>query len=202
MMLPDIYRGTQKLISPLSMSAGPMIDVEGVTIHDTADIKVGRLIDSLVSDGLGYHIIIDRDGTVIQTTYFSQRVNHAGVAKWNGASPNRQHIAVSLVSWGAVSFKDKKYYAWNGSEVPGIQVAKRKGNVNETVYNWHAATAEQEKSLMTFLRWCLLRGIKRENICGHDECALPSGRKSDPGGVLSMSMAQLRERLGEAPGDA
>ena len=110
-LLPDIYRGTQKLISPLSMSAGPMLSVEGVTIHHLADVKVGRVIDSLLAEGLGYHVIIDRDGTVIQTTYFSQRVNHAGTAKWRDCSPNREHIAVSLASWGTVKIQDKKYYA-------------------------------------------------------------------------------------------
>jgi len=201
-LLPDIYRGTQKLISPLSMSAGPMLSVEGVTIHHLADVKVGRVIDSLLAEGLGYHVIIDRDGTVIQTTYFSQRVNHAGTAKWRGASPNREHIAVSLASWGTVKIQDKKYYAWNGSEIPAAQVAKRPGNLSNTLYHWHIATEAQEKSLVAFLRWCMTRGLKRENFCGHDECALPAGRKSDPGGVLSMTMTELRDKLGEAPGDA
>jgi len=200
MMLPDIYRGTQKLITPLAMTAGPMTDVRGVTVHHTADNNLQRVIDDLKAQGLGYHIIIDRDGTVVQTTYLSQRVNHAGVAKWRDVSPNREHVAVSLISWGAVTKKANRYYAWNGSEVVMSQVANRKGNLNDQFYYWHAASDAQEKALMTFLRWCQMRGLDRLDFCGHDECALPSGRKSDPGGVLSKTMAEIREELATKPG--
>jgi N-acetyl-anhydromuramyl-L-alanine amidase AmpD len=134
MMLPDIYKGAQKLVTPLAMSAGPMLDVEGVTVHHTADTNVTRLIESLKAEGLGYHIIIDRDGTVIQTTYHSQRVNHAGTAKWLGHSPNRSHVAVSIVSWGSVTKKGNRYFAWNGAEVVATQVANRKGNLTDEAY--------------------------------------------------------------------
>lgn len=201
MMLPDIYKGTQKLITPLAMSAGPMTDVAGVTVHHTADTNVQRLIDSLKGEELGYHLVIDRDGTVIQLTYFSQRVNHAGAAKWLGESPNRSHIAVGLVSWGAVEKKGNRYFAWNGAEVVATQVANRKGNLSDHSYYWHAATPQQEAALEVFLRWCMLRGLSREHFCGHDECALPRGRKSDPGGVLSTTMAELRAKLAQKAGN-
>jgi N-acetyl-anhydromuramyl-L-alanine amidase AmpD len=201
MMLPDIYKGAQKLVTPLAMSAGPMLDVEGVTVHHTADTNVTRLIESLKGEGLGYHIIIDRDGTVIQTTYHSQRVNHAGTAKWLGHSPNRSHIAVALVSWGSVTKKGNRYFAWNGAEVVATQVANRRGNLTDHAYYWHAATPQQEAALEMYLRWCMTRGLSRESFCGHDECALPKGRKSDPGGVLSMTMADLRAKLGQKAGN-
>lgn len=201
MMLPDIYRGTQKLVTPLAMTAGPMSEVRGVTVHHTADNNLQRVIDSLKAQGMGYHIIIDRDGTVVQTTYLSQRVNHAGVAKWNGVSPNRQHIAVALVSWGAVSRQGKKYVAWNGSEIVASQVAHRRGNLTEDLYYWHIASPAQEAQLLTFLRWAIMRGLDREDFCGHDECALPEGRKSDPGGVLSKTMAEIRAELTSKPGN-
>lgn len=201
MMLPDIYRGTQKLVTPLAMTAGPMTDVRGITVHHTADNNVQRVIDDLKAQGLGYHVIIDRDGTIIQTTYLSQRVNHAGIAKWNGVSPNREHVAVSLVSWGAVTKKGGKYVAWNGSEVVASQVAQRRGNLTDQLYYWHIATPKQEQALMTFLRWAIMRGLDRADFCGHDECALPEGRKSDPGGVLSKTMAEIRAELTDKPGN-
>lgn len=201
-MLPDIYRGTQKLVTPLAMTAGPLVDVEGVTIHHTADNNLQRTIDSLKAQGYGYHIIIDRDGTVVQTTYLSQKVNHAGIAKWRGHSPNQSHIAVALVSWGAISRVGKKFQAWNGSEVVATAAANRKGNITDDYYWWHSATDAQERALITFLRWCMMRGLSHEDFCGHDECALPKGRKSDPGGVLSMTMKELREKLSQPTGQA
>lgn len=201
MILPDIYRGTDKLVNPLAMSAGPMNDVKGVTVHHTADTNVQRVIDSLKAQELGYHIIIDRDGTVIQTTYMGHRVNHAGSATWLDASPNRHHVAVALVSWGSVQKKDGQFQAWNGAQVVATQVAKRPGNLGPQEYYWHVATDAQEKELIQFLRWAMWRGLDRESFCGHDECALPKGRKSDPGGVLSKTMAQIREELATKPGN-
>jgi len=198
-MIPDIYTGVKKLIDPLAMSSGRMTP-KGVTIHHLADVKIERDIQHLVKEKLGYHFIIDRNGDVLQTCYTSHSVNHAGVADWNGLSPNRHHIAVSLSSWGAVTKSGDGFKAWNGTVVPASEVVRRKGNLNASDYYWHGATVAQEKSLMTLLRWCILNGIKPVDICGHDECALPSGRKSDPGGVLSVTMKDLRNALATKPG--
>lgn len=198
-MLPDLYSGMKKLVDPLSMSTGRM-EPSGVTVHYLAEVSVEAAMKSLRAEGLGYHVIIDRDGSLYQTCYFSHKVAHAGVAKWNGKSPNSNHVAVAVASWGAVGLKEKKFYSWAGHEIPSSQVARRQGNRSDTLYHWHAATQPQEATLMMFLRWCVSKGVKPDEICGHDECALPEGRKADPGGVLSLTMKELRETLKTKPG--
>lgn len=199
MKLPDLYSGTHKLGNPLEFGKGPL-DALGVTVHYTADGSVDRTVKSLREAGLGYHLIIDRDGTVFQATYLSQRVNHAGEAMWLGHSPNRHHVAVAIDSWGAVALKDKKYRAWTGLEIPEIEVCRRPGNLTAGDYHWHKATMAQERSLLMFLRWCVAKGISPDAVCGHDECAIPKGRKADPGGVLSFTMSELRRVLKTKPG--
>jgi N-acetyl-anhydromuramyl-L-alanine amidase AmpD len=198
-MLPDLYPGMKQLVDPLSMSTGKM-EAVGVTVHYLAEVTVASALKSLRAEGLGYHVIIDRDGKIFQTCYFSHSVAHAGVAKWNGKSPNRCHVAVAVASWGAVGLKNGKFYSWAGHEIPASEVARRRGNRGKDLYHWHAATAGQEASLMMFLRWAVSKGIKPEDICGHDECAIPEGRKADPGGVISMTMGELREVLKTKPG--
>jgi N-acetyl-anhydromuramyl-L-alanine amidase AmpD len=166
----------------------------GITIHHLGEHNHENAMASLKKQKLGYHGIIARDGQFIQTAYFSDKVNHAGKALWNGTSPNRRHISVAIASWGEVK-KDPaafKYTTWAGSRIPLFEVNLRKGNIDNDWHFWDMATPEQEATLFRFLRWAVDAGIDPKNICGHDECAIPFGRKNDPGGVISMTMPQLR----------
>lgn len=157
----------------------------GITIHYTADGDIDRVKREMDKSKIGYHFIIDRDGLIHQTAALTKSVNHAGKALWNGQSPNRTHIAIAVVSWGLVN--DDKI-AWNGTKVPFA--VKRKGQY------WDSATPAQERSLMKLLFGLISDfQIRASNICGHDECALPPGRKIDPGCVFSFSMPELRKAL-------
>lgn len=198
-MKADIYPGIAKLINPLVMRSGDMVPL-GVTVHYLADVNIERAIKSLTSEKLGYHFIIDRNGSVLQTCYLSHSVNHAGKADWRGHSPNRHHVAVALSSWGLASRKGETFTAWNGAELPAAEIARRPSNTSNALYHWHAATQAQEASLIKLLRWLVKNGIDPKNVCGHDECCIPVGRKSDPGGVLSMTMGELRDIISQKPG--
>lgn len=193
-----IYPFASKIVSPTQGSQGSFFKgPSGVTIHYTADRNVDRAIQALKDRNFSYHLIIDRDGSVIQTCYFDKMTFHAGNAKWNDRSPNHEHLSVALVSWGYLTQEEKRFLAWNATEIPENEVAVRKGNLmtQGKAQPWDKATDVQEEKLLTVLSWFCANGILVEDICGHDECALPAGRKSDPGGVLSMTMNQLRDKL-------
>lgn len=194
---PDLYPLVTKIIEPDAMSDGLMGGVPlGVTVHYLGERRVENAVQSLRKEKLGYHAIIDRDGAFIQTAYFKHKVSHAGKASWNGVSPNRRHISVALASWGEVKKSDDfKYTSWAGTRIPLFEVSLRKGNIDNDWHFWDVATPAQENTLFDFLKWATAQGISPKNICGHDEAALPFGRKNDPGGVLSMTMAQLRAVL-------
>jgi N-acetyl-anhydromuramyl-L-alanine amidase AmpD len=131
---------------------------------------------------IGYHFIIDRDGSLHQTASLSHSVNHAGKAMWNGQSPNRTHLAIAFISWGFLTDESK---AWNGTQVAGV---KRRGKL------WDPASEAQENRLNKLLGELIrFYGISPLNICGHDECAIPQGRKADPGGSLLKTMGDIRK---------
>lgn len=71
----------------------------------------------------------------------------------------------------------------------------------QTAGYYHKFTEEQETALIKLLNWLKQQKpeiFKYDNVVGHDEVAYGNkkwGRKSDPGGCLSMTMVQLRERL-------
>jgi N-acetyl-anhydromuramyl-L-alanine amidase AmpD len=167
----------------------------GVTIHYTADRDVSRLCHSLRAKGYGYHLLVLRDGSLLQTARMDLRVDHAGPAAWSGSSPNRNHIAVAVVSWGRLAEKNGRILTWSNEEVARNETAYRPYNIAQTVGLWDIATEDQAGSLFKFLDWTCEQGILPGAICGHDEAALPIGRKIDPGGVLPWAMKDLRQSL-------
>lgn len=170
----------------------------GVTLHYASDRDSKRVINWLKQEKLGYHIIIERDGTVVQTCSFDKRVDHAGAATWKNLSPNRHHIAICVMSWGKLLANKEKYFNWTGHEIDFNDVAIRANFKGVSGY-WDKATQKQEISLMVLLNWLVNSGIEPSNICGHDESCLPQGRKQDPGGVLSLSSDAIRKQLAIKP---
>lgn len=166
----------------------------GITVHYLGSHNVAASIDHLRGSSLAYHVIIDRGGAAWQMADFERRVNHAGVASWRGKSPNRSHIAIALASWGQLKFESKKLKTWAGASYAPEGAAYREGNLGLAKTWWDAAT-EAQVSALTLCAKHLVSAyrIDPENICGHDECALPHGRKSDPGGVLPFTMKAFRD---------
>lgn len=191
MRFPDVYPWADQVHTAVFHSEGPFtVGPRGVTIHYTADPKLDRCVRVLVERRLGYHLLIDRAGKVLQHAGLRQRLWHAGRAHWKGLSPNQDHVAIAFLGWGELERRGADVVAWNGDVVPAADVVERRGSI------WEAATAAQEVSLRAVCAWLVKQGIRPENICGHDECALPAGRKVDPGGSLSFTMAALRSELG------
>lgn len=206
MAFPELYDHADALYKLDELAQGPLPSgaVRGVTIHYSAERELEATVRALKGIGndrvsLGYHLLIDRDGTATQLTRFSKRVYHAGKASWLGYAPNAAHISVALLSHGMLQSGGVLggFRTWAGHPVPTSDVAHRPNNINGRMAYWDAATREQELALLRFLRWCVAQGIHPSAICGHDECATPLGRKVDPGGVLSCTMTQLRALLSE-----
>jgi N-acetyl-anhydromuramyl-L-alanine amidase AmpD len=170
-----------------NLKPGVELKPSGITLHYTADRDLDRTVTALKARDLGYHLIIDRAGTVWQFVPFNRTVWHAGKALWGAHSPNRAHLSISLLSWGEVEcLAPGAFEAWNGRAVNTDEVVQRSGGW------WDAATVAQESAMMDAILWVCQKGIDVSQICGHDECALPKGRKVDPGGVISMTMEQIR----------
>ena len=200
--LPELYPHVTSVFRPAAIATGdfPASGPLGVTVHHAADRNLDRVKQEGVDRKEGYHLVIDRDGNCHQTTYFTHTVSHAGKAQWMTKSPNREHIAVSLLAWGRlVPGPQSTWLSWSKAIVKSSDVAFRPGNLTGGNFHWDAFTTAQEAALFEFLTWCIGLGMDPRNFCGHDECALPFGRKDDPGGSLSMTMSQLRMKLRANP---
>lgn len=200
MPIRQVYPLVKSVLYPGCLGVAPwgLGDPCGITIHYTADRNLQRVVEDGRQSKIGYHLLIDRDGSVHQTAYLDQRVNHAGNAAWAGRSPNRSHIAVALLGWGKVNQgPGATYYSWTGAVVPPGDVRYTAGNTSRAPDFWDCFTAEQESKLEELCRYFIATSsVAPQDICGHDECAIPLGRKVDPGGSLSMPMPDFRRKLG------
>ncbi len=190
---PVIYPFVSAIYEPHAYSAGQFVGSRpfGVTVHVTADDSIERVRRTLKERHLGYHLVIDFDGKVTQLCYLDRRTNHAGPSNWRGNHCNEKFAAVALLGWGVLDKDDK---TWTGEPVGNA--VTRPGNVGAGRFRWQPATAAQEKSLLDVLGWFRATGCDPANFCGHDEAAVPPGRKTDPGGALSMTMSQIRAFFG------
>lgn len=198
---PAIYPNLSLVLNLDAYTRGPLQGgaPRGATLHYTADGSAEAAVKSYALSGYAYHLIVDRDGKVIQTASCTKAVWHAGKAVWRGLSPNRTCLAIAVVSWGALEPDGKGgWQSWAGTPVPAAEVAMRKGLDGEE-RAWHAATPAQEESLLHVLRWAVALGVSPDEVHGHDECALPLGRKIDMGGVYSKTMPELRALLANKP---
>jgi N-acetyl-anhydromuramyl-L-alanine amidase AmpD len=193
--MPRVYPHASSVIEPHGMAVGSFVGSQpsGITVHYSADRDVGRVIQSLKDHHLGYHLLIDRDGKIIQLCYLDKKVSHAGKATWLEKSCNSWHLAVCLISWG---WLESDYTSWAGVPVDPTETAHRVGNLNKKKkLIWDAATDIQQEKLFEIMRWFISYGMDPRAICGHDEAAVPAGRKADPGGVLLWTMEQIRTIL-------
>lgn len=192
-MFPTVYPDITQLVQPDRTAKGsfPGGRPAGIVIHYTADPNTIRVIKHLHENKLGYHLLIRRDGKIIQMCFLNRYCYHAGKAEWNGLKCNKNFMSVAIASWGKLG-SDRR--AWNGTVVSSNHIAYRPDLQGKPQY-WHAATSAQQKALGQIIEWSISNGIRPRNICGHDECALPLGRKVDPGGVLTYSVKTIRRRL-------
>lgn len=192
MKFPAVYPLVKTILTPDIFNRGPMTP-KGVTVSFSADRRLDKFYRGLKKKETGYHLVIDRDGTVTQLAYANQKINHAGKAEWNHLDPNESHLSVCLLSWGAIIPFGENFRSWNGTIVGKSEAVLEIDILGQQFY-WDKATVLQEERLFDVLSWAVTFGIDPQNICGHDECALPSGRSDSPGGIISIPMNEIRDR--------
>lgn len=182
-----------------NISAG-LIVPQYLVIHysasgDTAG-TVHDLRNASVKNRRSAHLVIGRDGEVIQLARFNQRAWHCGKSAWeNLVDGNDWSIGIELVNLGRLKrSRDGKYLAWTKQEVPTSEVIQAK-HKNETALSfWHTYTTQQIARCKDIAAE-LVREYGLKDVIGHDDIA-PT-RKPDPGPAFPM--AELRAYCSPVP---
>lgn len=160
-------------------------------VHFTAgwQNRTGRdFMKSFLKRGLCTDFL-DENGQIFQQRDGNRGGYHAGKSKWKGkSSVSRFAPGLEIACGGKLDEKNGKLYTWFKKEVKPENarfVTKDAGYVHSGWYEKY--TEAQEEALAKFLAWQMRQGVKQ--IVGHDDIA--PNRKSDPGGSLSMPLANL-----------
>lgn len=166
---------------------------EGLVVHFTVSGRTEKdargVLSYLAKQGYGC-MVMDQDGVIYIPEgfdIFKQAAAHAGKSAWNGISGMNSHfMGMEICNWGSDGAK-------HGADVR--KISKKTGNQYPGTYQCY--TSAQEISLANFCLWAKAKcpTFNLDNVAGHEECALPAGRKNDPGGSLSMTMPNFRAYL-------
>ena len=163
------------------------LDPQYLVMHYTAATEAKGSVSWLTSKqaNASAHLIIDRDGSIIQLAPFNIITWHAGKSQWNNLTGlNKYAIGIELVNGGRL-FKtaagwicpvDKKALPDNE-----VIIARHKNDQVET--GWHIYPEVQLQRAIEVATE-LVKTYKLKDVVGHDDIA--PYRKSDPGPAFPM----------------
>lgn len=134
------------------------------------------------------HLVIARDGGIIQLLPFDTIAWHAGQSEYAGRTNlNRYSIGIEMDNAGELHRREGKFYSWFNREYMPDEVYT--DCINGRARYWHLYTKEQ---IMTVYAVCrlLLKAYPIHYIVGHSEI---TNRKLDPGAAFPLK--QFREQL-------
>lgn len=144
---------------------------------------------------LGAHLVIDRDGTVIQCRAFNRTISHAGASRWQDPTTGKSYTGLNSISIGIELANAGNNAAVIASArqhkcgVVGTARAVHRNGGNE--YEWEVYPNAQLEACFNVAK-LLVETYRLDDVTGHD-CIAP-GRKIDPGPLFPM--ADLRKHCG------
>jgi len=164
-----------------------------LVIHYTA----GPTLDGAVSWFLNpaaeasAHLVIGRDGKIVQMVACNRRAWHAGKSKWGELEGlNQYSIGIELVNAGKLRQRaDGKWINWAGNVIPDDEVTLAKHKHEEGQNGWHEYTEAQIDTALKAAS-ALHATLRFTDILGHDD--ISPGRKADPGPLFPMGSFKSR----------
>lgn len=157
-----------------------------LVIHFTSGASAQSSVDfwkTPAAKGASAHILIDRDGSIIQCRPFNRTCGHAGKSRWKGFDGlNACSIGIELANAGDNSALFQRWAS-------GVIYAKHKNGGKLTGWEEYP---EAQLAACTALAKALVARYKLDDIVGHDDIA--PARKVDPGPAFPMR--KLREACG------
>lgn len=131
--------------------------------------------------GASAHIVIDRDGTVIQCRPFNKTCGHAGKSRWKGFDGlNTCSIGIELANAG-----DDVKLAKKWSTLSLFAAKHKNGGPSQ---DWERYPDAQVSACEAVAK-ALVARYKLDDVIGHDDIA--PDRKNDPGPAFPMGQLRI-----------
>jgi N-acetylmuramoyl-L-alanine amidase len=142
------------------------------------------------------HLVIGRDGSIVQLVPFDVVAWHAGASAWQDGGKrivglNRHSIGIELDNPGRLTRRGDRWRSLAlGTEYADADVIEATHKNERRPSGWHVYPAEQLDVLFEVCA-ALAEQYSLRDVMGHDDIA--PGRKADPGPAFPME--SLRTRL-------
>jgi N-acetylmuramoyl-L-alanine amidase len=145
------------------------------------------------------HLVVGRDGRIVQFVDFNLRAWHAGQSSWKGiADINSHSIGIELENAGSIRMENGRCIGEEGVIVPAEQViATPHKHAKWPMTHWHQYAPAQLDACHDIAS-ILAKTYAIEDIVGHDDIA--PDRKRDPGPAFPVESVRTtalgRARIG------
>lgn len=177
--------------------AGPAMNTRRfLVMHFTSGATALSSIDfwrKPEAKGAEAHLVIDRDGTVLQIRPFNQGTDHAGgrgKSAWTDPNTGITYNGLNSCSIGIefANAGDSPALARRYTKLPLLRAKHKNGG---PIAEWEQYTPEQIRSGLEVAK-ALVQRYNLDDLIGHEDVS--PGRKNDPGPAFPM--AQFREACG------
>ena len=134
------------------------------------------------------HLVIDRDGTIVQMVPFNLKAWHAGESRWGRIEGLNSHsIGIELVNWGQLTWAAYRWKSWTGKVLQESEVKEE--FIKGIKTGWQTYPDEQLKAAEDACI-AISQAFPIKDILGHSDIA--PGRKADPGPAFPMTAFRAR----------
>ena len=165
-----------------------------LVFHYTAGRSAASSVESLCTrkpqGNASAHLVLARDGHIMQLAPFNVVTWHAGISQWKGlVRLNRASIGIELDNAGALSRVGDKFIAWFGKQYGASDVLLAEHKHGGGTRPWHVYTEIQIERALE-LAELLVNYYGLEDVLGHEDIA--RGRKQDPGPAFPLEAIASR----------
>ncbi|MFN0180336.1 MAG: N-acetylmuramoyl-L-alanine amidase [Gemmatimonadales bacterium] len=186
--LPGTPAWTEFIPSPYHSSRGNAA-IQAVIFHFTA----GPSLDGTVryftqnSRSVSAHYVVGKEGRTVQMVPLNRSARHAGTGALDGnPGVNARSIGIEIVNWGVLTQKAGGFLTHSGTAYRGAAPVSRP-DADGRIRWWEPFTEEQYQALGRLTRDLLVMFPGIRWLTGHEDVALPVGRKNDPGPAFDWS---------------
>lgn len=165
-----------------------------VVLHYTAGRNLESSVESLCTQkpqgNASAHIVLGRDGRIVQLAPLNRVTWHAGVSQWNGLNGLNHHaIGIEMDNAGLLHREGERFVSWFGKAYPENEVLVAAHRHGGGAQPWHAYT---EAQIARALELCelLVAHYRLDDVLGHEDIA--RGRKTDPGPAFPLAAVRSR----------
>lgn len=167
---------------------GGALKARYLVMHYTAGSSLASSVESLCTvkakGNASAHIVLGRDGSIVQLAPFNVVTWHAGVSAWNGETGlNKSSIGIEMDNAGILTRVGDRFMTWFHKEIPAAEVVQKAHRHGGGVQPWHAYTEAQVARALE-LADLLVEHYGLLDVLGHEDIA--RGRKTDPGPAFPL----------------